>query len=113
MLLEASYYTALDISETVKRLRPDFLLASMQEEAAAAIALLQTEKIDFVIADVEVADGNVLSAFERAKITTPVIFLADTPHFALRAQRLNTVCYLLHPVSAGDLDQAFQHLEQQ
>lgn len=111
LILEDAYYTALDISETMSRLRPDYLMVGLYEEVSSAIHKLRQGGIDFIIADTEVADGNSIEVFAQVGILTPVIFISGYADQADFARNLNMADFILKPVTPVSLERALLRLD--
>ncbi len=112
LILEDAYYTALDIRETMKRLRPDYRMVDMYEEVSSAIQKLRQGGIDLIIADTEVADGNSIEAFVQAGIRTPVIFISGYSDQADFVRSLDmAVDFILKPVTPLSLERALLRLD--
>ena len=111
LILEENQYIALELSREVKRIRPEYSLVGIFEEASEAMDVLKEGRASLAIAEVEAADGNSVKAFAKAEIKTPTIFISDSLRHAALASSLNVVDYILHSVSASDLERAFLRLD--
>jgi DNA-binding LytR/AlgR family response regulator len=58
---------------------------------------------DLIFMDIQLDDGVCFEIFREVKITTPVIFTTAYDQYAIRAFKVNSVDYLLKPVSREDL----------
>lgn len=67
----------------------------------------KTEQPDLVLADIQLSDGTSFDLFEQINLELPVIFITAYNEFALNAFRLNSIDYLLKPISFADLKKAF------
>jgi len=67
----------------------------------------KTEVPDLVLADIQLSDGTSFELFDQINLELPVIFITAYNEFALHAFRLNSIDYLLKPISFGDLKKAF------
>lgn len=111
IILEDAYYTAVDLRETVKRLRPGYRLAGIAEETAKAVRLIRSEEPDLLIADTSASDGDSISLLLQAGVNTPVIFISEYALLAERARSLNMAGFILKPVTSADLQRAFAGLD--
>ncbi|MGN0238378.1 MAG: response regulator [Lepagella sp.] len=103
LILEDSYYTALDIQETMRRLRPGFQLMDITDDTAEAIRRIRRQGVDMMIADTSASDGDSIGKLTDASISTPVIFISECRDSMERAKRLNMIDYILKPVTLSDL----------
>lgn len=63
---------------------------------------------DLVFLDVELADGQSFEIFNHLSLKCPVIFTTAYDQYAIKAFSLNSIAYLLKPISTHDLQQAIQ-----
>ena len=73
---------------------------------------IPNEMPDLVFLDVELADGRCFEIFKHVRVTCPVIFTTAYDQFAIDAFKLNSVDYLLKPISLGDLRKALAKLRE-
>jgi len=69
--------------------------------------LHKTELPDLILADIQLTDGTSFDLFDQVNLELPVIFITAYNKFALNAFRLNSIDYLLKPLSFADLKKAF------
>jgi two-component system LytT family response regulator len=62
-----------------------------------------SQQPDLVFMDIQLADGLSFDIFDFIKIEVPVIFITAFQEYAIRAFKVNSVDYLLKPVSEEDL----------
>lgn len=61
---------------------------------------------ELIFMDIQLEDGICFEIFENCKIHTPVIFTTAYDAYALKAFKVNSVDYLLKPISPDDLKMA-------
>ncbi|MCU4165866.1 LytR/AlgR family response regulator transcription factor [Carboxylicivirga caseinilyticus] len=61
---------------------------------------------DLVLMDIQLADGISFNIFDEVKVDYPIIFTTAYQEYAIRAFKVNSIDYLLKPVSYSDLEQA-------
>lgn len=66
---------------------------------------------ELVFMDIHLADGSAFGIFEQADITCPIIFTTAYDEYALQAFRVNSIAYLLKPISSSDLQKAIDKLK--
>lgn len=64
-----------------------------------------------VFMDIHLADGSAFDICAQVDITCPIIFTTACDEYALRAFKVNSVAYLLKPISRTDLREAMHKLE--
>ena len=75
---------------------------------AAAQWINENPAPDLILMDIHLADGSSFEIFEKAEITSPVIFATAYDEYALKAFKVNAIDYLLKPIKAVELEQAIQ-----
>jgi DNA-binding LytR/AlgR family response regulator len=65
---------------------------------------------DLILADIQLSDGTSFDLLNQINIDLPIIFITAYNEFALNAFKLNSVDYLLKPLSFADLKKAFDKL---
>ncbi len=76
----------------------------------AAISFLQHTKVDVIISDIELQDGNVFEVYEKVAITCPIIFTTAYNQFWMNAFETNGIDYLLKPFSKERFQKAWDKL---
>lgn len=66
------------------------------------------ESVDLIFMDIELLDGRSFSIFEQVDIHKPIIFTTAYDEYALKAFEVNSVAYLLKPISFPDLENALK-----
>lgn len=66
---------------------------------------------ELVFMDIHLADGSAFGIFDHTDITCPIIFTTAYDEYALQAFRVNSIAYLLKPISSTDLQKAIDKLK--
>lgn len=66
---------------------------------------------DLLFMDIQLSDGNCFEFFHKVKIEKPVIFTTAYNQYALQAFSVNSMAYLLKPISKEDLKQAIEKVQ--
>jgi DNA-binding LytR/AlgR family response regulator len=66
---------------------------------------------DVVFLDIHLADGSAFSIFEHVNITSPIIFTTAYDDYAIKAFKVNSIDYLLKPISREAVQQALNKLK--
>jgi two-component system response regulator LytT len=66
---------------------------------------------DIIFMDIQLADGLSFEIFNRANITSPVIFTTAYDEYALKAFKVNSIDYLLKPIEKEDLFRSIEKLK--
>ncbi len=59
--------------------------------------------VDLAFFDIHLADGISFEIFEKTKINTPIIFTTAYDEYALKAFKVNSIDYLLKPISIPEV----------
>lgn len=65
---------------------------------------------DVIFMDVELSDGKCFDIFERTEIKCPVVIVTAYNNYAVKAFEINSIDYLLKPVSVADLTRAIERI---
>jgi len=63
---------------------------------------------DLVFMDIHLSDGSAFAIFERIKIQSPIIFTTAYDEYALKAFEVNSIDYVLKPMSKEHLERAIK-----
>lgn len=80
------------------------VLAKLESVSAAAAWLRDhQDSVDLIFMDIQLVDGLSFQIFQQVKILRPVIFTTAYNEFALDAFKVNSIDYLLKPITFTDL----------
>jgi two-component system, LytTR family, response regulator len=87
-------------------------VAAQLDTVAAAVHWLRDnqESVDLIFMDIQLVDGLSFQIFQQVKILKPVIFTTAYNEFALDAFKVNSIDYLLKPITFTDLSASLQKL---
>lgn len=69
------------------------------------------ESIDLIFMDIQLTDGLSFQIFQQVTIRKPVIFITAFNEFALDAFKVNSIDYLLKPITFTDLSASLKKLD--
>jgi DNA-binding LytR/AlgR family response regulator len=69
------------------------------------------DKTDLIFMDVQLIDGVSFQVFQQVQVRKPVIFTTAYNEFALDAFKVNSIDYLLKPITFTDLSNSLQKLK--
>lgn len=67
--------------------------------------------IDLIFMDIQLLDGLSFQIFQQVQVRKPVIFITAFNEFALDAFKVNSIDYLLKPITFTDLSNSLKKLE--
>lgn len=86
-------------------------IAGETDSVTDTVNWLQTHPMpDVVFMDIHLADGSAFEIFDHTEITCPIIFTTAYDEYALRAFKVNSIAYLLKPISCSDMREALDKL---
>ena len=107
LVVEDEQLLARQLIKLVKEIRTDAEIAGQTNSIENTVDWLsRNEKPDLILMDIELADGQCFSIFQRVEIKSPVIFTTAYDEFALKAFTVNSIDYLLKPIKKEDLQRA-------
>ncbi|QDA61305.1 LytR/AlgR family response regulator transcription factor [Hymenobacter jejuensis] len=113
LLLEDEYPAAERLQRLLHQAAPEAQVLTVLDSVTAAVAWLAANPApDAILADIQLADGLSLEVFDRAVVSSPVIFTTAYDAYAIRAFKANSIDYLLKPIKLADLQAAFAKLRQ-
>ncbi|MCD8394757.1 MAG: LytTR family DNA-binding domain-containing protein [Bacteroidales bacterium] len=101
----------------LRRLRPQWQVVKESNSLAEAISYFNTPSgeshtPDLIFMDIELSDGSCFDIFDRAAISSPVVFTTAYDNFALQAFKTPGIDYILKPVTEESLLRAINKFEQ-
>jgi len=90
----------------IEKLIPDFSIVGIAKSIDAAVSSIEANSIDLGFFDIQLEDGLSFDIFDRTHINFPVIFTTAFNEYAIKAFKLNSIDYLLKPISETELKNA-------
>lgn len=104
LLVEDELSTARQTQRLLRELRPGFEVLTHLESVADTVAWLRENPApDLLLLDIQLSDGSSFDIFREVSVTCPVIFITAYDEHALEAFRVNSVDYLLKPLTRANL----------
>lgn len=109
LIIEDEHLTAQRISALLMGIDPGVRVLAILDSVRSSVQWFSThEAPDLVFMDIQLADGLSFDIFDQVKIEYPVIFLTAYQEYAIKAFKVNSVDYLLKPVTEEDLRLALE-----
>ena len=71
------------------------------------------EEPDLIFLDIQLSDGLSFEIFDQVEVKSPIVFTTAYDAYALRAFKLNSIDYLLKPISDAELKGAIDKFNEQ
>lgn len=111
VIIEDEPLTAQSLKETLATVAPDMEVVAILPSIEESILWFNdNDDYQLVFMDIQVADGIVFDLFDTVDIHCPIIFTTAYDQYAVQAFKVNSIDYLLKPISADDLSQALDKL---
>ncbi|MGI6224019.1 MAG: LytR/AlgR family response regulator transcription factor [Prevotella sp.] len=111
-IIENERYARENLQKIVQQLRPDWeLLFTAQSVEESVVYFKGKPDVALLFLDVELDDGSCFDILRAVKIEIPVIFTTAYNQYALKAFQLNSVDYLLKPITKESVEKALTKLE--
>jgi two-component system LytT family response regulator len=108
LLIEDETESAKNLVWLTRKIEPQAQIAGILESVEAGIDWLTAQpQPDLIISDIQLADGNTFDIFKNIKPQCPVIFTTAYDAYAIKSFEVNSIDYLLKPISEAALQKAF------
>ena len=98
---------AQTLQKLLEEVSPGVEITNVLESIEESVEWLQQNTMpDLIFMDIHLADGSAFAIFEQVNVTCPVIFTTAYDEYALKAFEVNSIDYLLKPVSKDALEHA-------
>jgi DNA-binding LytR/AlgR family response regulator len=99
--LLTSKYPDIEIIKTLESVKDSISYFSKTEYEA-----------DLIFMDIHLKDGNCFKIFEKTQINTPIIFTTAFDEYAIKAFDVNSISYILKPLSKNKIKKAMEKFYQ-
>lgn len=105
LIVEDETPAAEKLQRYLQRYSPDIRVIQVCDSVASTVSWLQEHaaKADLIFMDIQLKDGISFDIFRQIPVQKPVIFITAFNEFALEAFNVNSIAYLLKPVTFDDL----------
>lgn len=104
VIIEDEHLTAQRISTLLGQIDPEIRVLTIIDSVKRAVEWFRNNGDPaLVFMDIQLADGLSFDIFDSVTIEAPVIFITAFQEYAIKAFKVNSVDYLLKPVSEVDL----------
>ena len=113
LIIEDEVPAAEKLQRLILRYDPGIEIKGIIDQVAQAVDWLKTnqERVDLIFMDIQLIDGKSFEIFKQVKIRKPIIFTTAYDEFALEAFKVNSIDYLLKPITFDDLRESLEKLQ--
>jgi len=109
LIIEDEQATARHIRKMLEEIAADVKVIDILDSIESAVAWFRTHsEPDLLLLDIQLADGLSFEIFKEVDISCPVIFTTAYDQYAIQAFRVNSIDYLLKPISKEALTEALK-----
>lgn len=111
VIVEDEYIAAEALSALIGEVAPQIEVQAILQSIDESVEWFASHPApDIVFMDIHLADGPSFAIFEQVDIACPIIFTTAYDEYALKAFEVNSVDYLLKPISREDMERAMKKL---
>ncbi len=120
IIVEDELHNSRMLHGMINKLRPNWEVMGVLESVKQSVEWFEkNDHPDIIFLDIQLTDGNCFSIFDRVKIESLIIFTTAYDEYAIQAFKVNSVDYLLKPISEEKLavsinkaEKLIQHFEE-
>lgn len=111
LIIEDEAIAAKKIKDILIALLPTVKLFPVLDTIDDCVAFLRENNPDLIFLDIELADGSCFEIFKAIEIKSPIIFTTAYNQYAIQAFEVNSIDYLLKPITTESVSRALANLE--
>lgn len=113
IIVEDEVPAAEKLERYLKKYDPEITIEARFDAVSTTVEWLRQyqDTIDLIFMDIQLIDGLSFQIFQQAEVRKPVIFTTAFNEFALDAFKVNSIDYLLKPVTFTDLSASLKKFE--
>jgi DNA-binding LytR/AlgR family response regulator len=113
LIVEDETPAAEKLERYLKKFSPSIAVVALVGTVKEAVSWLTAHQseIDLIFMDIQLHDGLSFQIFQQVNVQKPVIFITAYNEFALDAFKVNSIDYLLKPITFTDLSSSLTKLE--
>ncbi len=109
LIIEDEAVAAQALKSLIHEVYPEIEIVAVLQSIDETVEWFRQHAVpELVFMDIHLADGSSFSIFDEVSITCPIIFTTAYDEYALKAFEVNSIDYLLKPISKKDLGRAIQ-----
>ena len=107
-IIEDEIIAAKNLQEALMKYDPAIEVLAVLRSVRQAVEWLGTNQylLDVLLMDIQLTDGISFEVFEKVHLQKPIIFTTAYDEYAIRAFKVNSIDYLLKPISEAELASA-------
>ena len=111
LIIEDETAAAINLEALLRKVEQSLQIEAVLESVGESVEWLSSHPMpDLIFMDIHLADGESFRIFDRVEIDCPIIFTTAYDQYALEAFKVNSIDYLLKPITQNDLQRALDKL---
>ena len=112
LIIEDEVPAAEKLERYLNRYDSDITVLEKLTSVQGSVAWLKQnqEQVELIFMDIQLTDGKSFDIFKEVTINKPIIFITAYDDYAIEAFKVNSIDYLLKPITFDDLNQAMEKL---
>lgn len=112
LIIEDEQLTALKLESLLRELISTVEIVGILQSVSESIDWFNHNAMpDLAFMDIQLADGLSFSIFDKIDVTCPIVFTTAYDEYALKAFEVNSIDYLLKPVSKNAIKRSLDKIE--
>lgn len=103
IIIEDEILIAERLKKMIESIEPEMNVVEVIDSVKEAISYLSDSIPDLIFLDINLSDDYCFKIFEEVNVTCPVIFVTAYSEYAIKAFEINSIDYLLKPISIPNL----------
>lgn len=109
LIVENEHLAAQKLQQLLLKIDDTIEIVNILESVQATIDWISNHPLpDLIFMDIQLDDGVCFEIFNAVEVNTPVVFTTAYDQYAIKAFKVNSVDYLLKPISQEDLGSAIK-----
>ena len=103
IIIEDEILIAERLKKMIESIEPEMKVIEVIDSVKEAISYLSDSIPDLIFLDINLSDDYCFKIFEEVNVTCPIIFVTAYSEYAIKAFEINSIDYLLKPISIPNL----------
>ncbi|PLX18625.1 MAG: DNA-binding response regulator [Salinivirgaceae bacterium] len=100
LIIEDELHNTRLLSGMIQKIRPEWEIVGTLESVQESVEFLNKEQQpDVIFMDIQLSDGTCFSIFDEVEVNSLVIFTTAYDEYAIKSFKVNSIDYLLKPIS--------------
>lgn len=109
LIIEDEEISARKLEKMILEIMPDAKTEGVCSSVKNSVEyLMSNPSPDLIFMDIHLSDSNAFEIFKHVEVKAPVIFTTAYDEYAIKAFKVNSIDYILKPISINNLSAAIQ-----